>query len=593
MWALSSLSFILVVYLIGDLYYRDNSEQRISAKISAGFFLLLGIFEIVSIPLMFFHLNYYLVYFLCVVMIVGVLFFWIKSFKKPKKEFIVLKPDNWLILSACIILGQILVYIICTISDADDSFYLSIISDAILGNPVLSYDTTTGIKSFKFQETYSLGGYELLLAFFCRTFRINPAAFCHTYLPIVLIIVQYCVIYELICFLSDKNRNLLLCIFAFFNCMGGYSVYSRAYFFATRLWQGKGVYVCIVLPFLMLQLLKMINIDKFDKKYLFLLCVILYASYATTAVAIYLTPFFYFALAITVCILNRKKLCLEMLVIPGIVSIPFVFLKFILLHRNYYIVTRQEGTITGNEYWYLLKRSNGDGIYYIIYFIAILIIMIWGKEKVKKMFLLIPIVELVSFINPFLCDWIGNNLTGKETYWRIFWLIPVDITILYAVACMLEKATKKCLIIIPTLVITLLVGRFSYTGNKFKMAENSEKLHDSIIKIVDILPKGSAILLPEEYYCELRQYTGDILLTWSRYMEVNYNLNGEQQKYEDLLSALSSIYEDNDYNCIKVIKDELPMDYIGVYTNSVTDYLKSNYDQIYSDDDITVFGLTK
>jgi hypothetical protein len=282
-----------------------------------------------------------------------------------------------------------------------------------------------------------------------------------------------------------------------------------------------------------------------------------------------------------------------MLVIPGIVSIPFVFLKFILLHRNYYIVTRQEGTITGNEYWYLLKRSNGDGIYYIIYFIAILIIMIWGKEKVKKMFLLIPIVELVSFINPFLCDWIGNNLTGKETYWRIFWLIPVDITILYAVACMLEKATKKCLIIIPTLVITLLVGRFSYTGNKFKMAENSEKLHDSIIKIVDILPKGSAILLPEEYYCELRQYTGDILLTWSRYMEVNYNLNGEQQKYEDLLSALSSIYEDNDYNCIKVIKDELPMDYIGVYTNSVTDYLKSNYDQIYSDDDITVFGLTK
>ena len=127
MWALSSLSFILVVYLIGDLYYRDNSEQRISAKISAGFFLLLGIFEIVSIPLMFFHLNYYLVYFLCVVMIVGVLFFWIKSFKKPKKEFIVLKPDNWLILSACIILGQILVYIICTISDADDSFYLSII----------------------------------------------------------------------------------------------------------------------------------------------------------------------------------------------------------------------------------------------------------------------------------------------------------------------------------------------------------------------------------------------------------------------------------------------------------------------------------
>ncbi|MEE3471745.1 MAG: DUF6077 domain-containing protein [Butyrivibrio hungatei] len=593
MWALSSLTFILLVYLIGDLYYRDNLVQRFSAKLSVGFFLMLGLFEIISLPFMFFHVNYYYVYYLCVAMIGGIIFFWIKAFKNQKKKFYFFRPDIWIIIAACIILAQILAYIIFTISDADDSFYLSIMSDAILGKPILSYDTTTGIKSFGFQETYSLGGYELLLSFFCRTFKINPAAFCHTYLPLVLIIIQYCVIYEFICFLSEKNRTLLLCIFAFFNCMGGYSTYSRAYFFATRLWQGKGVYVCIVLPFLMLQLLKMIYIDKFDKKYLFLLCVIIYASYATTAVAIYLTPFFYFALAITVCILNRKKLCLEMLVIPGIVSIPFVFLKFILLHRNYYIVTRLEGAISGNDYWYLLKRSNGEGIYYIIYLIALFIVMIWGKEKVKNFFWLIPIVELATFINPLFCDWIGNNLTGVATYWRIFWLIPIDVTFLYAVECMFEKVSKKYLVLLPTFIITLLVGRFAYIGDKFKMAENPEKLHDSTIKIADILPKGSAILLPEEYYCELRQYTGDILLTWSRYMDVNYNLNGEQQKFEDLLSALSGIYEDNDYDCIKVIKDELPMDYIGVYTNSVTDYLKFRYDQIYSDNDITVFCIAQ
>ena len=121
----------------------------------------------------------------------------------------------------------------------------------------------------------------------------------------------------------------------------------------------------------------------------------------------------------------------------------------------------------------------------ILKIISLVIIAIKGNKLAKKYFLLIPILYAITIYNPIFTKIITRYFTGSEVFWRLFWLLPIELSIVYSFVLLLELKNSKLYkigMLIIEILLLIVMGKFVYTKqNGFEIAENLNKIPQTII----------------------------------------------------------------------------------------------------------------
>lgn len=593
------LFLLLFCYLIGNMIqYKLLTEDKKINSVVVGFVFIISIFQLVTIPFMYFHTSFSMLYYVCVVVILCSLFGSVFFFCRKKMLIkMSLKSKSFFFwLALILIFVQCLIYILLWHADADDSFYIAQITTNLESNKLAAFDPSTGNPNFIFQSQYELVGYEVLLSILCKSFHINPAFFCHSILPVFLLIVYYILMYEICKKIDDVNQDKLFVILTCINLFSGYSAQSRGAFLLFRLWQGKAVLVNIVLPMLFLVFYEIFKQGNVNRLNIIMLIAVLYCGFFSNAVGIYLVPIMYAMYTITFFLytLDFRMSC--KLVIPIIFALPFVVLKYIILKQDV-VVDYITNTSDTPSYIDILKNLNGSGYMLLGWLGALIVIIILGDRFHRFFYGIYTAVCFLTVLNPLFREIIAGKITGSSVYWRLFWILQFSFIFLVAFCLLYKQFNKKILVYLLAVLVLCCCGKNILIRENYSVAQNKEKISNTTKVIVNEIDKEGDnypnVLMPLEYAIETRQYTGKIILAWSRYSKMEYRLNGGEDSYNELLVKYNEIYETNNYVHINELVNELNVDYIVLNNTGCFDNLNGKFKQVYENKNIVIYKIQR
>ncbi|MDO4621760.1 MAG: hypothetical protein Q4B22_02290 [Eubacteriales bacterium] len=157
------------------------------------------------------------------------------------------------------------------------------------------------------------------------------------------------------------------------------------------------------------------------------------------------------------------------------------------------------------------------------------LLYIWTTEKKMRLKLVIPSLLLTLLIlNPVCYRYIWSH-TLRYSYWRIFWTIPVILTIAYAAVDMIshiQRPGKKIFAAVYLGLLCLFSGAFVYANEEtgFSAAENVWKLPASDIAIANELQRLEPDDIPRivtdgQLAAHIRQISPRIQMAYGRWGE--------------------------------------------------------------------------
>ncbi len=161
----------------------------------------------------------------------------------------------------------------------------------------------------------------------------------------------------------------------------------------------------------------------------------------------------------------------------------------------------------------------GSGKYIILFFISILYIIFKEKEqKNKALFVYFPIMILLITLNP-----IFNKIVGKiftdTVYWRVYWMIPLGITIAYAAVKFINSQDQKLKKGVATVVVIITIiasGKLIYNKDNYFKTGNLYKVPDEVLEVVEVIRSTK-----EDYKKAL---TSEQLVPYIRLIDANIEL---------------------------------------------------------------------
>ncbi len=165
----------------------------------------------------------------------------------------------------------------------------------------------------------------------------------------------------------------------------------------------------------------------------------------------------------------------------------------------------------------------GTGSYMTLYCLAVLYLFLKEKDKTKRAFTIyFPIFVLLLVMNPIFNKAVGSILK-KGAYWRVFWLVPMGVTIAYASAKLimsLERISQKIIVSICFMGIIALGGKYMYTEGNFLPVGNPYKIQDDMVYVAQIIGADEAeykkALVSHYLAPYIRQIDGSIELAYPR-----------------------------------------------------------------------------
>ena len=173
---------------------------------------------------------------------------------------------------------------------------------------------------------------------------------------------------------------------------------------------------------------------------------VLVAGLHATAVGIYLVPVAYFTLVAGNFLIYRniKNTC--KLVVPVGIVMPFVLLKAYILFTSSLSSRASvvENVTDGSEALnfiteFVEKYMAGYSMIILLYGIAVLYLLIYGNKKIKAVVVMPSIVLMITFVNPFLINFIAQHVTGTPVYWRLYWLLEIPLVIVTMFVVMMQE----------------------------------------------------------------------------------------------------------------------------------------------------------
>lgn len=171
-------------------------------------------------------------------------------------------------------------------------------------------------------------------------------------------------------------------------------------------------------------------------------------------------------------------------------------------------------------------NATGDGKFITLYFITLVIAFMYIKDKDNRTFLINYVIVIILIVfNPIVAN-ILNKILDGGIYWRMFWCMPLGITVAYIFTEIIfnnENKYKKVLVSMCLIGIIIFAGETTYRGDIFYDTDNWLKLPDEHVEIVytilqDMGEGNEEVLLfaPPEINAHIRQITSKIKLKYER-----------------------------------------------------------------------------
>ena len=608
------LFMCLVCYMFGTILSL-KIKNGIGDRIALGFLGVITLFQIVALPFMYYESRVTWLYRICigfVVMLVVVYIgyvlrsggwrnnrYEISCFykKQTRKEMIF-----WAFIIG-LIFYQVFYVVYFQHADSDDSYYLAQINTIVETDYLMNIEPTTGIDVFKQIATYKLIGHEVMLSMIAKMFNVNVAYLSHMIMPMFMIPLHYIVVYELGKIIKYEYKRLFLFFSVIINMFSAFSGAASPAWLLLRIWQGKAVLVSILLPMLLLEFVKVYKEKKVSLRSLVIMTSMLWAGFYASTVGLFLVPIAYFAYTVTYFFTykdwkNSFKLC-----IPVFLSLPYVFVKLIsFLSQSYFKgISDTKVIFTYRDIFfskYLSKEYGVNGNYVLAAMLLFAIIYIWKKgTKVEKMvFVYMPIVLFLTFLNPILKPFVGTYLMGEDVYYRLFWLLNFRYIVVIAMLIYISEEVRRKFVSV-LLMVFLIAGSGEYIlqpphfidrQNRYKLSDRVIWISDEIIEEND--PEDNYLLMPDKYSWEVRQYTGKIRMVWGRYVHHFYS----EEDYSKLEKLYNHLYSDKSWD-LKWLQEELEyfhVNYLYIDKKAIqNNQVSSDWEVILEEDDYTVFKI--
>lgn len=167
-----------------------------------------------------------------------------------------------------------------------------------------------------------------------------------------------------------------------------------------------------------------------------------------------------------------------------------------------------------------IRQYIGNPFLYALYLPAFVYLLRKEQTKWKRVLLLyVPAAILILFLLPPSRMIYERLLNDAQTYYRILWLAPFAVTILYAGVTVFGARKRIGLIAIAAVIV--LCGRLTYASQYVTKAENRFHLPQIVLSICDtIMPAEGeervTAAFPPEMAQQVRQYTTRIKLAYGR-----------------------------------------------------------------------------
>jgi len=530
-----SIGMLFVFYRVGKLYSTlFNKENKISiSNIVIGFILLLALFELFSLPFMIFNLNIKLLYYLSLTFVCCIIiasFLIRKNVNSNDNQEINLKWNTTIIILVTILLVIIIFQVFCSTylfkENADDSFYISFATEKMNLGQMYEKEASTGLEYLNFSYTYMFSSWEVFGGFISRLCNINSPTFFHTVCPLVFIIVSYISYYILASnlFKSKKQIIIFLILLSIIFLFSGGASRFRGISLLAKIWHGKILLLSIIIPFI---LSKLIDYDKLAKTDITLLMASSIAAIGLNPISIYYVPIIYGCFMFYILIRKQFNIFLKLLItlIPNII---FLILYILLSFRGISEMTNVIESTVPLDFFSVYNFFMNDSMYIYLYLLSTVIIAILGDLKGKIFHIYIPLIAIIFLINPITGPLVAKYITHPDVYWRLYWLIPMEFGICYAITKLYEKLNTKIVKTVSLvfgIMMIIFFGKFVYSNeNGFGEHENVEKIPQYIIAqtehILNNSESKSIVMAPPVplHSSTMRQLSSDIILFWSRDM---------------------------------------------------------------------------
>lgn len=200
---------------------------------------------------------------------------------------------------------------------------------------------------------------------------------------------------------------------------------------------------------------------------------------------------------------------------------------------------------TWKEMFQFLQGYYNNGIILYIYIASLLMIMLFGGKRLRKLIGWPVLALMVIVFNPVFYRYVWQKCFHYG-YWRVFWLFPFAIVISVAMIALAGKIRQRnfralCLILMLILIGTNGKNMFSkqmfYTStqNIYKLPQKAIDVSDALLEL-DAEPK---VVMCSELYSYIRQYSTDIKMMYGRNVE-GY-IDGWNEKSIDMSMNLQQL----------------------------------------------------
>lgn len=564
-------------YLIGSVFTKEARAYNFAI----GFCIYMGILELFGFWVV--AVAEKKIYFESIALIIYAVFM-ILAIRRYKVQHINIAEairKNYLWMGITFVL--IVLVIVFFRSDADDSFYVS--NATLFQNSVNlnAYDSSFGIKELGTVPMYDFQVWESLIAVLSSMFRLEAVSVMHLFILPVLLILSASA-YLFLGSILLKTDKIMKCTMFYlgltiFHLFGGYAVYSEGSFLLSRQWQGKAVYLTIILPVMTAILLKTVKEQKSKKLWAQLAACIL-AGMALNPTSLYVMGFELLFMGVVITIVNKQPKYL--LHITPAACIVVLFTVMIYFKTKQYSGQIAAASITNDTFVYDTFRAFwGSGIVYLLFYFCSACIIWWKGTMEAKIFSVYTPALLGIFIwNPYLGRYVAEHVTMVPSYWRVFWLLPVGASIVYA-GCIIYHNCRvtiyKYIVILVTCAVLCIPGKWMFSKtNGFQLADNTERIPKDVIQFGEniISENDNAIVLGGDIFATtLRQKYANIELIYSRnqYILDLFWYRGEiQQTYDRSTMMNFANGKLTDFNGVSELLNSYKVDYL-ILSNDLID----------------------
>ncbi len=171
----------------------------------------------------------------------------------------------------------------------------------------------------------------------------------------------------------------------------------------------------------------------------------------------------------------------------------------------------------------IYQNYGGDSTMTVI--VAAAILYLWvteEKKEIKMLFVHLTAGILALFFFPLFAYAAMHFFLDSQVYYRLLWLVPMGMTVSYALARAVSKIeTRRKRIVISTVFALLLMqsGSLVYQNPMVTKAENLYHLPQSVIAAADVMHvdgRDVKAVVPGEMLQFIRQYDASIQLAYGR-----------------------------------------------------------------------------